>query len=49
VILDGPFEASVQPGPVGGEVSAAILFSGSGRAARQVQPAAGHSMWRSQL
>jgi len=33
VILDGPFELNVQPGPVGGEVSATVLLSASGRAA----------------
>jgi len=32
VILDGPFELNVQPGPVGGDVSATVLLSGSGRA-----------------
>ena len=39
MILDGPFEASVQPGPVGGDVSATILISGSGRAAGALLPA----------
>jgi uncharacterized protein (TIGR02099 family) len=39
VILDGPFEGSVQPGPVGGDVSATVLFSGSGRAAGALLPA----------
>jgi len=33
VILDGPFELNVQPGPVSGDVSATVLLSGSGRAA----------------
>jgi uncharacterized protein (TIGR02099 family) len=32
VILDGPFELSVQPGPVGGAVSANVLLSATGRA-----------------
>jgi len=32
VILDGPFELNVQPGPVGGEVSSTVLLSASGRA-----------------
>jgi uncharacterized protein (TIGR02099 family) len=39
VILDGPFEVSVRPGPVGGDVSAAILLAGSGRAAGAPLPA----------
>jgi uncharacterized protein (TIGR02099 family) len=39
VFLDGPFEGSVRPGPVGGDVSASILFSGSGRAAGALLPA----------
>jgi len=39
VILDGPFEASVQPGPVGGDVSTTILVNGSGRAAGALLPA----------
>jgi uncharacterized protein (TIGR02099 family) len=38
-ILGGPFKASVRPGPVGGEVTAAVLFSGSGRAAGPGLPA----------
>jgi uncharacterized protein (TIGR02099 family) len=32
VILDGPFELNVQPGPVDGDVSATVLLSASGRA-----------------
>jgi len=32
VILDGPFELSVRPGPVGGDVSATVLLDGAGRA-----------------
>lgn len=32
VILDGPFELNVKPGPVGGEVSSTVLLSASGRA-----------------
>jgi uncharacterized protein (TIGR02099 family) len=39
VFLDGPFEGSVQPGQVGGDVSASILFNGSGRAAGALLPA----------
>ena len=39
VILDGPFELSVKPGQVGGDVSASILLSGSGRAAGAPLPA----------
>ena len=39
VILDGPFELSVRPGPVGGDVTAAILLSGSGRVAGGPLPA----------
>jgi uncharacterized protein (TIGR02099 family) len=31
-ILDGPFELNVRPGPVGGDVSATVLLTGSGRA-----------------
>jgi len=38
-ILGGPFKASVTPGPVGGEVTASVLFSGSGRAAGSGLPA----------
>ena len=39
VVLDGPFELSVRPGPVGGDVSTTVLLSGSGRAAGQRLPA----------
>lgn len=39
MILDGPFELVVQPGPVGGEVSATVLLSGSGRASGAQLPA----------
>ena len=39
VMLDGPFELSVTPGRVGGDVSAAILLSGSGRVAGAPLPA----------
>jgi uncharacterized protein (TIGR02099 family) len=39
VILDGPFELNVRPGPVGGEVSASVLLSGSGRASGVPMPA----------
>lgn len=38
-ILDGPFELNVKPGPVGGDVSANVLLSGSGRAAGAPLPA----------
>lgn len=33
MILDGPFELAVQPGPVGGAVTASVRLQGSGRAA----------------
>lgn len=39
VILDGPFQARVWPGPVGGDVSASVLFEGSGRAGGAQLPA----------
>jgi uncharacterized protein (TIGR02099 family) len=39
VILDGPFELNVRPGPVGGDVSANVLLSGSGRAGGAQLPA----------
>ena len=39
VILDGPFEVNVRPGPVGGEVSASVLLNGRGRAAGARLPA----------
>jgi uncharacterized protein (TIGR02099 family) len=39
VILDGPFQLNVQPGPVGGDVSANVLLSGSGRAGGARLPA----------
>ena len=38
VILDGPFELNVQPGPVGGDVSATVLLSASGRAGGAQMP-----------
>ena len=38
-ILDGPFELSVQPGPVGADVSASVMLSASGRAAGAQMPA----------
>jgi uncharacterized protein (TIGR02099 family) len=39
VILDGPFEVNVRPGPVGGDVSASVLLNGSGRAGGARLPA----------
>jgi uncharacterized protein (TIGR02099 family) len=39
VILDGPFEVSVRPGPVGGDVSATVLLDATGRAGGAQLPA----------
>lgn len=37
-ILDGPFEVEVEPGPVGGDVTASVLVRGAGRAAGRGLP-----------
>jgi uncharacterized protein (TIGR02099 family) len=39
MILDGPFQLEVRPGPVGGDVSANVLLAGSGRAGGAQLPA----------